>query len=37
MKEFLRRWQNAAKTDPDWIDPYQTNEFSPGFHEDDRD
>jgi hypothetical protein len=37
MKEFLRRWRNAIKTDPDWIDPYQTfNENSPGFHEDAR-
>ncbi|CAM6016213.1 unnamed protein product [Sphagnum balticum] len=37
MKEFLRRWRNAVKTDPDWIDPYQTfNESSPGFHEDAR-
>jgi hypothetical protein len=37
MKEFLRRWRNAVKTDPDWIDPYQTfNESSPGYHEDAR-
>lgn len=37
MKEFLRRWRNAIKTDPDWIDPYQTfNKNSPGFHEDAR-
>ncbi|CAM6040337.1 unnamed protein product [Sphagnum compactum] len=37
MREFLRRWRTAIKTDPDWIDPYQTiSESSQGFRDDDR-